>query len=86
MQLITYLFNTLCTIPCVPLAIYHDSATDAWVPCGDMAPDHRAERCGLGRSRPILILSGQRETEQEKGKGAEEESEAEGKRERASRA
>ena len=82
MQLITYFFNTLCMIHCVPLAIYHDSATNAWVPYGDVARGHRAERHGLGRVRALLLVlipirstSESRETEREReGKGKERES------------
>ena len=68
-------------IPCVPLAIYHDSATDAWVPDGDVAHGHWAERHGLGQVRALLLVlipiwstSESRETEheREKGKGRRE--------------
>jgi hypothetical protein len=68
-------------IPCVPLAIYHDSVTDAWVSDGDMARGHRAKRCGLGRVQALLLVlipirstseSGEIEHEREKGKGRRE--------------
>ena len=79
MQLITYFFNTLCTIPYVPLAIYHDSATDAWVPDGDVAHGHWAERHGLGQVRALLLVlipirstSESRETECERERKGEE--------------